>query len=248
MTTTFQGLLLDVGVVLLKSAWEIADEFERSTGIPERTIPGRGPFDEGGDPLWERHLAGELTERDYWLGNADEAVRRGAPLGGHPHLMRAMFQHPAIDPARPGAVALLRAAKEAGVVTAVFSNELMDFQGREWVEAQEWFSLFDVVYDATEQGSGRLTRRRTPAWSRPWACGPSGWSSSTTTPATSGVAWTPACSRCSSTCSSPTTPSPRQRGCSASSAPDRPPPGDVGPAIVVPCRATRPSSPTARRG
>ncbi|MEZ5097750.1 MAG: HAD-IA family hydrolase [Nocardioides sp.] len=152
MTTTFQGLLLDVGVVLLKSAWEIADEFERSTGIPERTIPGRGPFDEGGDPLWERHLAGELTERDYWLGNADEAVRRGAPLGGHPHLMRAMFQHPAIDPARPGAVALLRAAKEAGVVTAVFSNELMDFQGREWVEAQEWFPLFDVVYDATEQG------------------------------------------------------------------------------------------------
>lgn len=147
-----QGLLLDVGVVLLKSAWEIADEFERAVGIPERTIPGRGPFDEGGDPLWERHLAGELTEREYWLGNADEAVRRGAPLNGHPHLMRAMFQHPAINPARSGAVALLRAAKDAGVVTAVFSNELMDFQGREWVESQEWFPLFDVVYDATEQG------------------------------------------------------------------------------------------------
>jgi HAD superfamily hydrolase (TIGR01509 family) len=147
-----QGLLLDVGVVLLKSAWEIADEFERRAGLPPRTIPGRGPFDEGGDPLWERHLAGELTERDYWLGNADEAVRRGAPLNGHPHLMRAIFQHPGIKVARPGAVDLLRRAREAGVVTAIFSNELMDFQGREWVEAQEWFPLFDVVFDATERG------------------------------------------------------------------------------------------------
>lgn len=147
-----QGLLLDVGVVLLKSAWEIADEFERRSGLPPRTIPGRGPFDEGGDPLWERHLAGELTERDYWLGNADEAVRRGASLNGHPHLMRAMFQHPGIEVARPGAVDLLRRARAAGIATAIFSNELMDFQGREWVEAQEWFPLFDVVFDATERG------------------------------------------------------------------------------------------------
>ncbi|HNM97179.1 MAG TPA: HAD-IA family hydrolase [Marmoricola sp.] len=146
------ALLLDVGVVLLKSAWEIADEFERLTGIPERTIPGRGPFDDGGDALWQRHRAGELTEREYWLGNADVAVRRGAPLLGHPHLMRAMFQHPGIDPARPEAVALLRRAREAGITTAIFSNELMDFQGREWVEAQPWFPLFDFVYDATERG------------------------------------------------------------------------------------------------
>lgn len=146
------ALLLDVGVVLLKSAWEIADDFERLTGIPPRTIPGRGPFDGGVDELWQRHLAGELTERDYWLGNAEIAVRRGAPLMGQPHLMRAMFQHPDIDPARPEAVALLRACKAAGLTAAIFSNELMDFQGRAWVESQPWFPLFDLVYDATEQG------------------------------------------------------------------------------------------------
>lgn len=147
-----QGLLLDIGVVLLKSAWEIADEFERRHGLPPRTVPGRGPFDGGADPRWERHLAGELTERDYWLGNAEEAVRRGAPLNGHPHLMRAMFQTPGIEVARPAGVALARAAQAAGVRTAIFTNELMDFQGRAWVEAQEWFPLFDVVWDATEQG------------------------------------------------------------------------------------------------
>lgn len=146
------ALLLDVGVVLLQSAWEIADQFEELSGLPPRTIPGRGPFDEGGDPLWERHLAGELTERDYWLGNADIAVANGAPLNGHPHLMRAMFQHPQIQPARPEAMALLRWAREHGVRTAIFSNELMDFQGRTWVEAQPWFELFDVIVDATEIG------------------------------------------------------------------------------------------------
>lgn len=147
-----QGLLLDIGVVLLKSAWEIADEFERLNDLPSRTVPGRGPFDGGEDPRWQRHLAGELTERDYWLGNADEAVRNGAPLHGHPHLMRAMFQQPGIDPARPVGVELARRAQAAGVRTAIFTNELMDFQGRAWVEAQEWFPLFDVVWDATEQG------------------------------------------------------------------------------------------------
>lgn len=146
------ALLLDIGVVLLKSAWEIADRFEELCGLEPRTIPGRGPFDEGGDPLWERHLAGELTEREYWLGNAEVAVSRGAPLRGQPHLMRAMFQHPEITPHRPEALALLRWAREQSITTAVFSNELMDFQGREWVERQEWFELFDVIVDATEVG------------------------------------------------------------------------------------------------
>lgn len=145
-------MLLDVGVVLLKSAWEIADRFEELCGLEPRTIPGRGPFDESGDPLWERHLAGELTEREYWLGNAEVAVSRGAPLRGQPHLMRAMFQHPEITPHRPEALALLRWAREQSITTAVFSNELMDFQGREWVERQEWFELFDVIVDATEVG------------------------------------------------------------------------------------------------
>lgn len=153
------ALLLDVGVVLLKSAWEIADTFEQLCGLEPRTIPGRGPFDEGGDPLWVRHLAGELTEREYWLGNADIAVSRGAPLNGQPHLMRAMFQHPEITPHRTEALELLRWAKARGITTAIFSNELMDFQGREWVERQEWYPLFDVVVDATEVGIRKPDQR-----------------------------------------------------------------------------------------
>lgn len=146
------ALLLDIGVVFLKSAWEVADQFEDIHGLPRRTVPGRGPFDDGGDPMWERHLAGELTERDYWLGNAQVAVDNGAPLNGHPHLMRSMFQTPGIEVHRRAASDLLRDARMAGIRTAMFTNELMDFQGREWVESQEWYPLFDVVVDSSEVG------------------------------------------------------------------------------------------------
>ena len=46
--TKADGLLLDVGVVLFKSAWEIADDYERIRGLPRGTVVGRGPLDPGG--------------------------------------------------------------------------------------------------------------------------------------------------------------------------------------------------------
>ena len=156
MTRECDGLLLDVGVVLLKSVWEVADDFERAEGLPPRTFPGRGPFDDSSaefvDARWEAYRRGELTEREYWLSSSETAVASGAPLNGHPHLMRAIFQREGIQTARPEGVALLRAARDAGLRTGILSNELMDFQGREWVEAQEWFPLFDIIVDATEIG------------------------------------------------------------------------------------------------
>ena len=42
--THAQALLLDVGVVLFKSAWEIADDYERLRGLPAGTVVGRGPL------------------------------------------------------------------------------------------------------------------------------------------------------------------------------------------------------------
>ena len=38
--THAQALLLDVGVVLFKSAWEIADDYERLRGLPAGTVVG----------------------------------------------------------------------------------------------------------------------------------------------------------------------------------------------------------------
>jgi len=147
-----QGLLLDVGVVFFKSAWEIADDYERLRGLPKGTVVGRGPLDPTGDERWERYRAGEATEREYWLDFAAKAQANGAPLDGHPTLMRAMFQTPGIEVTRPEAIDLVQAARNAGRRVGILTNELMDFQGRSWVESQEWFEWFPVLIDSTELG------------------------------------------------------------------------------------------------
>ena len=146
------GLLLDVGVVFFKSAWEIADDYERLRGLPAGTVVGRGPLDPAGDERWQRYLDGEATEREYWLDFAAKAVANGAPLDGHPTLMRAMFQTPGIDVARPQARSLVTDAQRAGRRLGILTNELMDFQGRAWVEAQDWYPTFPVLVDSSELG------------------------------------------------------------------------------------------------
>ena len=147
-----QGLLLDVGVVFFKSVWEIADDYERLRGLPPGTVQGRGPLG-GEDALWESHYRGEITEREYWLTFAARAQERGAPLDGHPTLMRAMFQQPGIVAVRPEGLALVQACRAAGIGVGILTNELMDFQGREWVEAQPWFPWFPVLVDSSELGA-----------------------------------------------------------------------------------------------
>lgn len=147
-----RGLLLDVGVVFFKSAWEIADDYERLRGLPVGTVVGRGPLDPQGDERWQRYLGGEATEREYWLDFAAKAQANGAPLDGHPTLMRAMFQTPGIEVTRPEAMELVIKARAADLPVGILTNELMDFQGREWVESQEWFPWFDVLVDSTELG------------------------------------------------------------------------------------------------
>jgi putative hydrolase of the HAD superfamily len=147
-----QGVLLDVGVVMVKSAWEVADAYEALNGLPPGTIPGRGPFEPGGDPDWQRHLAGDITEREYWMAFADRGVRAGAPLHGHPHLMRAIFQHPGIEPIRPQAVSLVDDALAAGLRVGILTNELVSFQGQDWVDAQPVFAKVHCLCDAQQMG------------------------------------------------------------------------------------------------
>jgi putative hydrolase of the HAD superfamily len=147
-----RGILLDVGVVMVKSAWEIADEYEEANGLKPHSIPGRGPFDPEGDSEWLRHLNGEISEREYWMAFADRGEKAGAPLHGHPHLMRAMFQHPGVDPVRPQATALVDDALTAGLRVGILTNELISFQGEEWVKRTPIFSKVHIFCDAQQMG------------------------------------------------------------------------------------------------
>lgn len=146
-------LLLDVGVVLFKSAWELADQFEDLRGLPRGTVVGRGPLDPTvPDAAWARYQADEITERDYWMAFCQAAVDNGVDIGAHDSFMQAIIREPGIEGLRPEAIALMADCKAAGRTLGILSNELMAFQGRDWVEAQQWYVDFDVIVDATELG------------------------------------------------------------------------------------------------
>ena len=61
-----------------------------------------------------------------------------------------MFQTPGLEIIRPEALDLVHRVKDAGIRLGILTNELMDFQGRSWVESQEWFPLFDIIIDSSE--------------------------------------------------------------------------------------------------
>ena len=147
-----RGLLWDIGVVFFKSVWELVPDFERLYELPTGTFPGLGALDPDGDPLWQRYLAGELTERDYWLTYVKQAELNGAPLNGHPHLMAAMHQETGYDTVRPEAWDLFNDVNDAGFVQGVLTNEMVGFQGRTWVNSQPWYPSMRVLIDSTETG------------------------------------------------------------------------------------------------
>ena len=75
----YDGLLMDIGGVIL-DPWRALDAYATATGVP---VPGRGPIDPEGDPLWKEKLSGTLTLNGYW----DRVARRT----GHDD-WRAMFR------------------------------------------------------------------------------------------------------------------------------------------------------------
>jgi putative hydrolase of the HAD superfamily len=57
-----------------------------------------------------------------------------------------------VEPVRAEALALVEECKAAGRALGILTNELMDFQGRDWVESQSWFADFPVLVDSSELG------------------------------------------------------------------------------------------------
>ncbi|MEK9810861.1 MAG: HAD-IA family hydrolase, partial [Candidatus Nanopelagicales bacterium] len=96
--------------------------------------------------------ANEITERDYWLAYAQAAVDNGVDISGFDGFMQAIFRDPGVESIRPEALALMAECKLAGRTLGILSNELMSFQGRDWVEAQDWYADFAVIIDASELG------------------------------------------------------------------------------------------------
>lgn len=147
-----KALLLDVGVVLFVSAWELLDEFERWKGLPPGTLPWRGALDPAGDAEWQRHLAGEITEGQYWFAFADRCQSAGADPAPFDHVMRAIFQGDYAPIVRHEARGLVDDVLAAGRPYGILTNELTALHGETWVRSRREFSEAHVLVDADALG------------------------------------------------------------------------------------------------
>ena len=148
-----RALILDLGGVVLRNARELLQS-RSALGAPEvaayvETVDFAGP----GDELWHSMLAGEVTERAFWARRAAEI---GGVLGrGHwttRELIGWLYERPESDWLAEEVVALMRDTKTAGLPLVALTNDLVDFHGQVWVEAQEWLKPFDAIVDGSVTG------------------------------------------------------------------------------------------------
>jgi len=151
-SASYDVLLLDFGGVCLLNPVELHSRAESVLGLEPGALGWRGPVDPSTDPLWCRMLDGEITERDYWQIRADElAVMAGRELSLQQY-MTLLFDPPTPELVRPGAVATVSRAREAGYGVSVLTNDMRAFHGETWEHGVEFLRLVDQIVDCSETG------------------------------------------------------------------------------------------------
>ena len=140
----YDGLLLDIGDVIVNAPWEALDEFETITG---RRVPGRGPYDADDDPLWQARLAGELTYFEYW-----DVLAKAAGFEDWREFFRVVTDTLPQGMLDDDALALMRDARVAGRRVGVLTNDGYLINGPEWFQSRPEFRELDAFVDATELG------------------------------------------------------------------------------------------------
>jgi putative hydrolase of the HAD superfamily len=148
-TQPYRGLLLDFGSVITRSFFETRSALETSLGVPLGSLTWTGPFGNPPDLLWQRMLANELSERDYWNRRAREV---GELIGEHWTIQEFCSKYnllPLADVLRPETRLLVTDAKRAGKKVGILTNELELFHGKEWLDTIDVLKEMDAVVDAT---------------------------------------------------------------------------------------------------
>jgi len=148
-----RALVLDIGGVVLRNARELVRaRASRETGaighyVAEEDVAGPT------DAHWQAMLRHEVTERQYW---ADRARDLGSVLGHESwttrDLVTWLYQDPDADFLNDEVVDLMLDAREAKIPLVALTNDLVDFHGQEWADAQDWLEAFDAVVDGSITG------------------------------------------------------------------------------------------------
>jgi len=150
---TARALILDIGGVVLSNARELVRN-RSALGAPAVTAYAEAlDFAGPRDQLWHRMLRHEVTERAYW---AQRAAEIGSVLGHDGwttrDLVTWLYELPATDWLADEVVALMHDTKAAGLPLVALTNDLADFHGQDWADAQEWLEHFDTVVDGSRTG------------------------------------------------------------------------------------------------
>lgn len=147
-------MLVDIGGVVITTPFELLAGAERRHGLAEGSLGSRGPFDDEPDPEFARITVGAITEREYW---ADRARAAAPLLGTEPDtrsFMDALFDAPEDEVVRKETRELLLALRERPDVTvSLFTNDVIDFHGRDWVDSITAFTLADHLVDVSRHGT-----------------------------------------------------------------------------------------------
>jgi putative hydrolase of the HAD superfamily len=144
-----RALVLDFGGPVLRTPFELLRGGEARSGLEPGTLRWWGPFAPERDEAWRRMQSGEMTERAYWLGNAEEFAELTGAEPTFRGLMDVLFDAPEDDLVRPEAVSLVVDAKAAGIAVAVCTNDMQDFHGVQWVRDNRFLQLVDVLVDGS---------------------------------------------------------------------------------------------------
>lgn len=149
-----RSLLLDVGGVVIRHAFELRHRAEAAFGLAPGSIERGGPFGSVPDPDWEAAEAGKLVEKEYWMAwTAEIGARAGRSDLGITELWSVLYGGEEDEFIRAETVALAREVTAAGGRTALLSNDLSAFHGTEWVAGVAAFRRLGPLLDAASLGA-----------------------------------------------------------------------------------------------
>jgi putative hydrolase of the HAD superfamily len=149
-----KALLLDVGGVVIRHAFELRHRAETVFGLPPGSLDRGGPFGPSPDPDWELVEAGKLVEHEYWAWwTADIGRRAGRPDLTIQQLWEVLYGGEEADFIRPEMMALAQEVTAAGAPVAMLSNDLTTFHGSGWVAGVSAFRRIGPLLDAASLGA-----------------------------------------------------------------------------------------------
>ncbi len=130
---------------MLLTPFELFEAGAARMGV-EPSAFAMGPFDRAGDERWAARERGEITEREYWSG---EAAKFGLDIVGY---MQPLYNPSGDHLVRPASCDLIDEVLADGRTVGLLTNDLTAFHEPGWHEAISVLQRFDPLVDLSSTG------------------------------------------------------------------------------------------------